>query len=166
MLFRSLVVSIVGFVGILIYARPFTSGFDSNALLGAVGALFGGLVVVAIKRLAKTETTTVIMFYYAFWNAVIALVPSVFVWVWPQGMEWALLTLIGFLGIAGQSLITRGVHYGDTTLLAPLDYTRIIYSSIIGYFIFGELPGLWSVAGMALIVISSIYLVISEKQKK
>jgi drug/metabolite transporter (DMT)-like permease len=58
------------------------------------------------------------------------------------------------------------VHYGDTTLLAPLDYTRIIYSSAIGYFFFSELPGLWSVAGMALIVGSSIYLVISEKRKK
>mgnify|MGYP003704826141 CR=1 FL=1 len=53
-----------------------------------------------------------------------------------------------------------------TTLLAPLDYTRILYSSAIGYFLFGELPGLWSVAGMALIVFSSIYLVISEKRKK
>ena len=163
--FNRTFVSIIGFVGILLYARPFTAGFDSNAVIGAVGAFFAGLVVVAIKRLAKTEQTRVIMFYYAFWNAVIALVPSVFVWVWPQGMEWALLTLIGFLGIAGQGMITQGLTMGDASALAPLDYSRIVYAAVLGFILFGEVPGLWSLTGMALIVGASIYLVLTEKKK-
>jgi len=163
--FNRTFVSIIGFVGILLYARPFTAGFDSNAVIGAVGAFFAGLVVVAIKRLAKTEQTRVIMFYYAFWNAVIALVPSVFVWVWPQGMEWALLVLIGFLGIAGQGMITQGLTMGDASALAPLDYSRIVYAAVLGFILFGEVPGLWSLTGMALIVGASIYLVLTEKKK-
>ncbi len=163
--FNRLLVSIVGFAGILIYARPFTAGFDSNALLGAAGALFGGLVVVAIKRLAKTETTTVIMFYYAFWNAILSFIPSWFVWVWPQGTEWPLLILIGFLGISGQGLITKGLTMGDASALAPLDYSRIVYAALLGFVLFGEVPGLWSFAGMALIVAASIYLVLTEKKK-
>jgi len=163
--FNRTFVSIIGFAGILLYARPFTAGFDNNAVVGAVGAFFAGLVVVAIKRLAETEQTRVIMFYYAFWNAVIALIPSVFVWVWPQGTEWALLVLIGFLGIAGQGMITQGLTMGDASALAPLDYSRIVYAAVLGFILFGEVPGLWSLAGMTLIVGASIYLVLTEKKK-
>ena len=163
---RRVIVAVLGFAGIWMYARPFTDGFDPNAVVGAFGGLCAALVIVTVKRLSATEPTRIIMFWYGFYNVLFAIVPAWWVWVAPDPTDWPLLIAVGFLGIAGQSLITRGVHYGDTTLLAPLDYTRIIYSSIIGYFIFGELPGLWSVAGMALIVVSSIYLVISEKQKK
>jgi len=158
-------VSVVGFIGILFYARPFTSGFDANALVGALGAFGGGLVVVSIKQLAKTEQTRVIMFYYAFWNAVFALIPSLFIWVWPQGHEWAMLVLIGFLGIFGQWLITTGLTLGDASALAPLDYSRIVYAALLGYVLFGEIPGVWSFAGMAIIVASSIYLVMTEKKR-
>ena len=158
-------VALVGFLGILIYARPFTDGFDSNAIVGATGALMGGLVVVSIKRLSSTEPTKVIMFYYALWNAIFALIPSIFTWVWPNAFEAFLLCLIGFLGMAGQSLVTKGVTMGDATALAPLDYSRILYSSVIGFVLFGELPGLWSVVGMALILVASIYLVLSEKKR-
>jgi drug/metabolite transporter (DMT)-like permease len=158
-------VSIVGFMGILLYARPFTSGFDANALVGATGAMFGGLVVVSIKKLAKTEPTRVIMFYYAFWNAIIALIPSLFIWVQPEGWEWAMLTLVGFLGISGQGLITKGLTLGDASALAPLDYSRIVYAAVLGFVLFGEIPGVWSFAGMAIIVAASIYLVMTEKKR-
>ena len=159
------IVSIVGFAGILLYARPFTSGFDANAVVGAMGAFGGALVVVSIKQLARTEKTRVIMFYYAFWNAVFALIPSLFIWVWPVGWEWATLTLIGFLGISGQWLITTGLTKGDASALAPLDYSRIVYAAALGILLFGEIPSGWSFAGMAIIVAASIYLVVTEKKR-
>ena len=161
-----ILISLVGFAGVWMYARPFTAGFDPNAIIGAVGGLAAAMVIISIKRLATSEPTRVIMFYYAFWNFVFVLGPAWYVWVTPTGHEWPLLVLIGFLGIAGQGLITRGVQYGDATALAPLDYSRILYAALLGYLIFGEVPGLWSWIGMSLIVASSIYLVLSEKRKK
>jgi len=162
---RRTLVTMVGFVGILFYARPFTGGFDPAALVGALGALAGGLVVVCIKRLATTEPTRVIMFYYAFWNAVFALVPALLLWVTPSLPQLALLALIGFLGIAGQGMITHGLSMGEATVLVPLDYSRIVYSAILGYLLFSEVPGPWSFAGMALIVAASLYLVLTEKTR-
>lgn len=162
---RRSIVAVVGFVGILLYARPFTEGFDPNAFVGATGALFGGLVVICIKRLQTTESTRVIMFYYAFLNAVFALIPAVWLWVTPTWPELALLAVVGFLGISGQSMITHGLSQGDATVLVPLDYSRIIYSALLGYLLFGELPGPWSFAGMAVIVSASLYLVLTEKRK-
>jgi drug/metabolite transporter (DMT)-like permease len=162
---RRSIVAIVGFLGIMLYARPFTAGFEPGALVGATGALFGGLVVICIKRLQTTEPTRVIMFYYAFWNAVFALLPTLWFWVTPTWPELALLTLVGFLGISGQAMITHGLSQGDATVLVPLDYSRIVYSAALGYLLFGELPGVWSFAGMALIVASSLYLVLTEKKR-
>lgn len=161
---RRSIVALVGFVGILIYARPFTDGFDPGAFVGAIGALFGGLVVICIKRLQTTEPTRVIMFYYAFYNALFALIPAIWLWVTPTLPELALLTVIGFLGIAGQTMITHGLSQGDATVLVPLDYSRIIYSAALGYLLFGELPGPWSLAGMAVIVSASLYLVLTERR--
>ena len=161
---RRSMVTIVGFAGIMLYARPFTSGFDANAIVGGMGGFFGALVLIGIKRLARTENTRVIMFYYAVWNGVFALIPTIFVWVTPQLWELPLLVLIGFLGIAGQGAVTKGLTYGDATMLAPLDYSRIVYAAAIGYMLFGELPGFWSLMGMALIVVTSVYLVVTEKQ--
>ena len=72
---------------------------------------------------------------------------------------------VGFLGIAGQGMITHGLTQGEATVLVPLDYSRIVYSAILGFLIFGEIPGLWSFAGMAIIVASSLYLVLTERKR-
>jgi drug/metabolite transporter (DMT)-like permease len=162
---RRTAVAAVGFVGIVLYARPFTGGFEPDAFIGALGALAGGLVVICIKRLATTEPTRVIMFYYAFWNALFALIPAALFWVTPTLPQLALLTVVGILGIGGQSLITHGLTMGEATVLVPLDYSRIIYSAALGYLLFNEIPGPWSFAGMALIVACSLYLVLTEKRR-
>jgi drug/metabolite transporter (DMT)-like permease len=162
---RRTAVAAVGFAGIVLYARPFTGGFEPDAFVGALGALTGGLVVICIKRLATTEPTRVIMFYYAFWNALFALIPAVLFWVTPTLPQLALLTVVGILGIGGQSLITHGLTMGEATVLVPLDYSRIIYSAALGYLLFNEIPGPWSFAGMALIVGCSLYLVLTEKRR-
>jgi len=162
---RRSIVTVVGFLGILLYARPFTAGFEPGALVGAAGALAGGLVVICIKRLATSEPTRVIMFYYAFWNAVFALIPAALLWVTPTWPQLVLLIIIGFLGIAGQGMITHGLTQGEATVLVPLDYSRVVYAALLGYLLFGEMPGPWSFAGMALIVASSLYLVLTEKKR-
>lgn len=157
------IVTLVGFAGIALYARPFTAGFDPGAFVGAAGALLGALVVLTVKQLSKTEPTRVIMFYYAVSNALYSCLPTLFLWVTPDWHELVMLVMVGFLGIAGQGMITHGWTLGDVSALVPLDYSRIIYSAILGFLVFGEIPGLLSFAGMAVIVGSSLYLVMSER---
>jgi drug/metabolite transporter (DMT)-like permease len=162
---RRTAVTLIGFAGIALYARPFTAGFDPGAFVGAAGAFFGALVLICIKQLSKTEPTRTIMFYYAISNALYSLLPTIWFWVTPNWPELALLVLIGLLGISGQGLITHGFTLGDVTALIPLDYSRIVYSAVLGFLVFGELPGPWSFAGMAVIVASSLYLVLTERRR-
>jgi drug/metabolite transporter (DMT)-like permease len=162
---RRTAVTLIGFAGIALYARPFTAGFDPGAFVGAAGAFFGALVLICIKQLSKTEPTRTIMFYYAISNALYSLLPTIWFWVTPDWSELTLLVLIGLLGISGQGLITHGFTLGDVTALIPLDYSRIVYSAVLGFLVFGELPGPWSFAGMAVIVASSLYLVLTERRR-
>ena len=160
------IATVIGFSGILIYTRPFGDGFEPAVLVGASGAFFGALVVVAIKQLSKTEATKVIMFYYAFWGAVFSLIPALLVWQTPTWHEMGLLVLVGFLGIAGQSLITQGVTVAETTVVLPFDYLRLVYAALFGWLLFAEVPGLWSIAGALIIVSSTLYILLLEAKKK
>ena len=62
-------------------------------------------------------------------------------------------------------MITTGLTKGDASALAPLDYSRIVYAAALGFILFGEIPGVWSFAGMGIIVAASIYLVMTEKKR-
>lgn len=162
---RRLAVACAGFCGILVYARPFTSGFDINVLIGATGALFGAAAIITVKKLTETESTKVIVFHFAFWNVLFVSIPAWIVWIPPTMTEVFWLIVTGLLGIVGQAWLTQGFKTGDASALIPLDYARIVYGAALGYLIFGEIPGFWSYLGMALIVGASLYLVLAENRQ-
>jgi drug/metabolite transporter (DMT)-like permease len=163
---RRIVVALVGFSGILLITRPFGAGFEPWALSAAGGAFFGTLVIVCVKLLSRTEHTLTILFYFAFWTTVLAAIPAFYVWVTPTWTQLGLLILTGALGIVGQGCFTHGVTLGDTTFVMPFDYLRIVYSAIFGVLWFGEFPGVWSVAGAAVIIGSSLYLLRAEQRDR
>lgn len=155
---RRIGVTLAGFAGILVMLRPFGGGFDPDGLVAVAGALFGGLVVISIKKLSSTEPTRRIIFFYAFYTALFSAIPAAYFWVTPTLAEFWILLLIGFLGIIGQSCLTQGFTLGEATVTVPFDYMRIVYSGIFGLLLFAEIPSWWSVAGAALIVGSNLYL--------
>ncbi len=160
---RRSIVTLVGFGGILMITKPFGAGFDPWALSAVGGAFFGTLVVLTVKLLTRTERTVTIMFYFAVFTSLFALIPAVLTWQPPTGTEWALLFLTGTLGIIGQGLFTHGIGLGETGFVMPFDYLRIVYSFVLGIIWFAEAPGLWSYAGAAVIIGSSVYLLRTER---
>lgn len=155
---RRIGVTLAGFAGILIMLRPFGGGFDPNGLVAVAGAVFGGMVVISIKKLATTEPTRRIIFYYALYTTLFSAIPAAYFWITPTWDEVWVLILIGFLGILGQSCITHGFTLGDATVTVPFDYMRIVYSALFGILLFAEIPSWWSIAGATLIVASNLYL--------
>lgn len=162
---RRAVATAVGFAGIMLITRPFGGGFDPWVLSAIGGAVFGTLVVVAVKFLSRTESTVVIMFYYALFIMLFSLIPALFVWHAPSPSQWALLALTGTLSILGQGMFTHGIGMGETSFVMPFDYLRIVYSFVLGMVWFTEVPGAWSFAGAAVIVCASVYLLRTERRK-
>ena len=162
---RRAIATVVGFAGIMMITRPFGEGFEPWALAALGGAIFGTLVVVCVKILSRTESTPVIMFYYAFYTTLFSMIPALFVWQAPSAAEWGLLFLTGALSILGQGLFTHGIGLGETSFVMPFDYLRIVYSFLLGIVWFAEVPGFWSIAGAAVIVATSLYLARIERNK-
>lgn len=155
---RRATITMIGFAGILLITRPFTEGFEPVALIAALGALLGTGVVIAIKKLARSEKTMVIMFYYAMWTTIFSAIPAALVWQQPSWHDVGLLSLVGILGIAGQTAVTHGISLGDITFVVPFDYLRVVFAVIFGIALFAEIPTLWSISGTAIIIGSNLYL--------
>ena len=111
-----------------------------------------------VKQLTRTESTAVIMFYFALTTTLLSLVPAILTWQTPTAIEFGLLFVTGFLGIVGQSLFTHGIALGETGFVLPIDYLRIVYAFVIGIVWFAEMPGIRGIAGAGVIVASSLLL--------
>ena len=111
-----------------------------------------------VKQLTRTESTAVIMFYFALTTTLLSLVPAILTWQTPTAIEFGLLFVTGFLGIVGQSAFTHGIALGETGFVLPIDYLRIVYAFVIGIVWFAEMPGIRGIAGAGVIVASSLLL--------
>lgn len=155
----------IGFLGVLIMLRPGQNGFELFAFFAVLGALFGSGTAISVRILSRGERTATILLYQGLVLFAALIVPTVLNWVPPTPQQWLMLVLIGATGTAGQFLITRAFQTGEATALAPLDFTRLIINTAIGIVIFAELPDLVTVAGAALVVSSTIYVLHRNAKK-
>jgi drug/metabolite transporter (DMT)-like permease len=93
-----------------------------------------------------------------------ALVP--FVWVAPTWHDIAFGILIGVASTAGQWIVVLAFRYADASVLAPFSYTQLLWVSILGFVIFGEVPDLWTVTGAVFIVGSGLYTAHRERVRR
>jgi drug/metabolite transporter (DMT)-like permease len=91
-------------------------------------------------------------------------IPASFFWQWPTFSELILLCLMGGVGIAAHSCFIRAYAIGEASALAPLDYTRIIFSTAAGFLIFATVPGWQTAVGAVIIAGSSLYITLREAQ--
>ncbi len=154
-------------VGIMIWPRLGAAATDT-ATLGALlilGATMArSLVQIQIRQLVQTDHTAAIVFYFSITASVLSLVSLPFGWVWPDAQTAALLVGSGFLGGVAQILITSSYRFGPASMLAPYDYSSMIFAIAIGYVWFGELPTLVMLAGAALVVAGNILVILRERQ--
>ncbi len=156
----------IGFLGVLIMLQPGTSGFSIYGLYSIVAAAAAGGVMVIIRILSRTEASNTILAFQAIGVGVIMLVPAALQWVAPTPAEWLLLIGIGAVSFIAQKANIYAYTYGEASLLASLDYVRLIYVTIIGWFIFHHLPDANTVAGALVIVLASIYTVHREARRR
>ncbi|WP_193185900.1 DMT family transporter [Nisaea sediminum] len=154
----------VGFLGVLIMVRPGSSEIGFAAGIALLGTLFVALVVVVVKKLATTESPLTILFSFGIISTSIMTVPAILVWQEPTWSEMAMLLAVGALGSAGQACAVKGFKVGEATAVVPFDYSRLLFAGFIGFWLFGDVPGLHTLAGAGLIVASTLYIARREAQ--
>ena len=110
------------------------------------------------KSLARTEGTATIVAYMSLLMTPITLIPALFVWQWPTAGQFALLAAIGGLGSLGHLCFVQAYKFADVSVVEPVIFTRLIWAALIGFLLFGEVPGVWVWIGGGTIVAATSYI--------
>ena len=163
---RRWMATIAGFIGVVIMMRPGAGVVDPYVLV-AIGAAFSmALANIMIRLMAPTEPPSRILFYYHIGGILLLAPPALWYWQTPVGLEWFLILCIGFGTMLGMICFVRGFSVGEANTLGPIEYVRLIYAGLIGYFLFGETVDIWTVAGGAIIVGAALFIAREESQRK
>lgn len=154
---------IAGFVGILLIVRP---GFGSVPMAGAgvavVAALMTASVTIILRRLGATERTATTVF----WFAVSSLVPlglaMTFVGQGHDGASWAILAVIALTGGLAQLSLTAALRLGPVALVMPMDYSSLLWATLLGAWLFADVPGAWTWIGAPVIIGSGLVILWRE----
>lgn len=152
------IATIAGFGGVLLIVQPGTTAFTIGALAPLGAALFYALLMLSARMLGRRETIWATMLYATLVPLVIsaALLP----WFWKtpalEHLPWFMAA--GVFGGAAMALITQGFRIGVASVVAPFDYTGLVWAVAFGWMFWGEIPSDMAVYGILVIVVCGIYL--------
>jgi len=160
----------IGFLACLIIIRPGSGVFHPAVFLVVIAAFAYAWRQILSRILSGYDSTTTTVAYTGLTASVFLSVPLPFVWRTPVwGSEILLLAAFSALAALAEILVIRALELTQAVVLAPVHYTLLIWGTIYGWFIFGQLPDAWTWFGSAIIFATGIYIVRREwviKQEK
>ncbi len=155
---------IVGLFGVLLVVQPGFSGFHWAFLL-AFGATFCyALYNVSTRHLSGFDAARVTQFYSPIAGTVLGAPFALSMWQWPsEPASWFLLGSLGLSGGLAHWFLIRAHRLAPASILAPFTYTSLIWMSLSGFIVFGDVPSIWTLAGGAILVASGLYLIARER---
>ncbi len=157
----------LGFAGVLVIIGADGPGDGGGNLTGAAFALTGaGLsasAMIVLRRMSAHEHSEAIAFYFMATSAVVGLLTIFWGWKMPVGMEIYVLISMGVFGGIGQLFLSFSYRFGEASVLAPFDYTMMIWAASLGYFIFGDLPTVQVLLGASLVVAAGLLILWRER---
>jgi len=156
--------AVVGFAGVLIVLQP---GMNSQlisygALMGLVCVISYSFIALLLRRMGHHDSTVAIAFWFIALVGVGAGILSIFNWTPIQWQHWPGMVLLGMTGTFGQLLLTGAFKRASVAVIAPIDYTHMIWAVIYGYVFWGHLPGTSTWAGTAVLVSSGLYIIFRD----
>jgi drug/metabolite transporter (DMT)-like permease len=155
-----------GLAGVLIILRPGTSAFHPAAFFPLVSALAWACTLIMTRLMSGRERAATIMTYSSIAGVCILTAMVPLVWVAPSWHDVLFGIFIGVASTAGQWIVVLAFRYADASVLAPFSYTQLLWVSILGFLVFGEVPDMWTVTGAAFIVASGLYTAHRERVRR
>lgn len=149
---------LAGFVGAMIMLRPGGTAFGFGQVAAVTWALAMGLIGPLVKQLTLADDADRIVFITNLVSVPISLVPALFVWSWPPVAVWPQLVLLGVFAVLGHMTLVRGFAISDASLAMTFNFTRLPFSVLVGYLVFGELIGWWTWVGAVVIFAASAFI--------
>jgi drug/metabolite transporter (DMT)-like permease len=156
----------IGFIGMLIILRPGVSDISGDALFVIGSSLMMGIAGVLVKTLTRTEPPETIVFYMALFMIPWAMIPGILHWQPVSVHALGLIFLIAFFSTAAHLLMARAYMRADMVMLMPFDFSRLVFTAILAYFLFNETMDIPTITGALIITASSVYIAHREAKKK
>ena len=153
---------ILGFIGILVIIRPGYIPFEYGALLMLIASLSFSFVLILVKRLSGIDTNLTIIFYHLLFMTPVFFIMSLFFWESITFNQLLIFSMLGIAGLLSHWCMTQSLKMSDTTFVMPLQFTKLIWVSLIGFFIFSEMPDFWTWVGGVIIFVSVVYITYRE----
>jgi drug/metabolite transporter (DMT)-like permease len=166
---------LVGFAGVIVMLVPHfelgayaTAGVATVAAVGSVLALISAVcnagTVIQTRRLTQSETTSSIVFYFSLVCAIAGALTLPFAWHSPTGSELVALISLGVLGGIAHIFLTESYRHASASVVAPFDYSAMLWALLLGYWMFGELPSALVYVGAAIVAGAGLFVIWRERQ--
>jgi drug/metabolite transporter (DMT)-like permease len=160
--------TIIGFLGVLVMMQPGSGGtilqLDLSYAIALIGAMTGAAITLATRALATRESPMQIIAYIGIFTTLGSAIPGLYWWVMPNLEQAFWLFVMCAVGVIGQYIAVHAFRLGEASALAPVDYLRLLYAVAAGFLLFNELPGLHTLIGALIIVLSTLYITYREAQ--
>jgi S-adenosylmethionine uptake transporter len=147
----------IGFIGVVIALKPSTAMFSLPSIFGLIGSAAFAMTLVLNRVLRSTKDATLVT-----WQTVAAMIVggvlSLGDWRTPSMVDLGGMLLLGIVASSGHLMITRSLKLAPASLLAPLQYTLLLWAFILGFFIFGDVPGTQVLIGSGVIVLAGLFI--------
>ena len=158
---------LVGFAGVLVVTQPGTAGFQWAALYSVAGSVCYAFYAVVTRILAATDSNPTQQFYASLVGTLAFLPAMPFVWVWPDNLvSIAQMAATGLFGFIGHGFLISAHRYAPAPILSPFIYVQIIWMTLFGYFVFGDVPTTANLVGAGIVIASGLYLLFRERAVK
>jgi drug/metabolite transporter (DMT)-like permease len=157
----------VGFVGVLVVARPGFGSIHPAALFSLAAAFTLAFYNVATRLLARSDSSETTLFYSNFVGFIATSPLLPLVWTPPaNGGDIVLMIAVGVFGAVGHYLLIVAHHYTPASVLSPFMYTQLLWAGTLGYLVFHDVPNQWTLAGAGIVVGSGLYLLHRERVRR
>jgi len=155
----------IGFCGVLIMLRPGIGVFQWAAMAALGAAVVYALLMISTRACKSTESTASLMLYPQIGVSLSGIIMVGFFWVTPTPLDLALFALAGFFGSIGVMCLTHAFRMAPAATIAPFEYTALLWATLLGYLVWGELPDSITLAGASIVAASGLYIIYRETRK-
>lgn len=156
---------IFGFGAVLVIIRPGAEILHWAVFLPLLVAVCFAFYQITTRILSKTDDSLTTLFYSATAGAVaMTLILPFQDWRWPDAAGWALMAFLGLIGSLGHFMMIRAFALGPASSLAPFSYLNLVWATLLGLVVFGDLPDRWTVLGAVMLAGSGIYVLYRERK--
>lgn len=160
---KRIIAIILGFIGAIIVIDPVYSSINNGHILTLLSASVWSVSLIIIKILGRTESSVTITSYMVIIMIPLSGFAAYFYWETPTIHDLIFLAIIGISGTAAQMLLAQALRQGDTSIIMPFDFLKLIWAVGIGYLFFFEVPSLNTWLGSIIIFLSTIYIANRER---